>query len=88
MTTTRGIRTVNDELIILNDSNELVKVSADGTVTKLKDMGNLSFETTSGGLTIMTDGIDDAGRALTDADILAGEFGNDVVIVGEINTYW
>ena len=80
---TRGIRTVNDELIILNDSNELVKVSADGTVTKLKDMGNLSFETTSGGLTIMTDGIDDAGRALTDADILAGEFGNDVVIVGE-----
>jgi len=79
----RGIRTVNDELIILNDSNELVKVSADGTVTKLKDMGMVNFETTRGGLTVMTDGIDESGRAAEDADKLVNELHRDVIIVGD-----
>ena len=86
----RGIRTVNDELIILNDQNQLVKVSADGAVTSLSDMGMVTFETTRGGVTIFTDGLDNAGKSADYLDNIVNKMGNDVIIldddVGNLNS--
>ncbi len=78
---TRGIETLNGELIILNDNNELVKVSADGAITPLKNMGELNFQTASGGLTILTQGVDDTGQAAARADTLVGNLDQDVVVL-------
>ncbi|MFA6768893.1 MAG: phage tail tape measure protein [Parabacteroides sp.] len=78
---TRGIETLNGELIILNDDNELVKISADGAVTSLRNMGELNFQTTSGGLTILTQGADDTGQAAARADTLVGNLDRDVVVL-------
>lgn len=77
----RGIRTINDELIILNENNELVKYSADGAVTKLEGMGAVTFETTRGNITILTDGITDAQRESGTLDKLINDMGNDVVVL-------
>lgn len=77
----RGIKTLNDELIILDDNLELVKVSADGTVTPLKGMGEISFQTTRGGLTILTKDVDDTGQALERADKLVGQLKQSVVVL-------
>jgi len=78
---TRGIRTVKDELIILNDANELVKVSADGMITPLKDLGTLTFETPHGSITIFTEGLTDAQIESGYLDKIINEMGNDVVIL-------
>ncbi|MDD4403047.1 MAG: hypothetical protein PHI24_14675, partial [Desulfitobacteriaceae bacterium] len=78
---TRGIKTLNDELIILDDNLELVKVSADGTVTPLKGIGEISFQTTRGGLTILTKDVDDTGQSLERADKLVGQLKQSVVIL-------
>lgn len=78
---TRGIKTLNDELIIFDDNLELVKVSADGTVTKLRDMGEVNFQTTRGGLTILTKDVNDSGQALERADKLVGELRQSVVVL-------
>jgi len=78
---TRFIKTLNDELIILDDNLDLVKVSADGTVTPLKGMGEISFQTTRGGLTILTKDVDDTGQALERADKLVGQLKQSVVVL-------
>jgi len=77
----RGIRTLNDELIILNDNNELVKVSADGAITKLEGMGAVTFDTTRGAITILTDGLTDAQLESGTLDKLIKDMGNDVVVL-------
>jgi hypothetical protein len=77
----RGIRTVTDELIILNDQNELVKVSADGTVTSLEGMGAVTFDTARGAITIFTDGITDAQVESGTLEKLINDMGNDVVVL-------
>lgn len=77
----RGIRTLNDELIILNDNNELVKVSADGAITKLEGMGAVTFDTTRGAVTILTDGLSDAQIESGTLDKLINDMGNDVVVL-------
>ena len=77
----RGIRTVNDELIILDKNGQLVKVSADGALTPLKDMGMLTFETPNGGITIFTDGITDAQVEGGTLDRIINDMRNDVVVL-------
>ncbi len=78
---TRGIKTVDGELLILNDDLELVKIAADGTITPLKNMGEQHFQTTSGGLTILTQGANDTGEAMSRADTLVGDLDQDVVVL-------
>ncbi len=77
----RGIRTINDELIILDNNNRLVKVSSDGVVTNLEGMGAVTFETANGAITVMTDGITDAQVESGYLDKLIKDMGNDVVIL-------
>jgi hypothetical protein len=83
----RGIKTLNDELIILNDSNELVKVSADGMVTSLKGANDLHFETTRGGLDILASTQDTLKSKTEEANRIIQNTNNDVIVLGDsVNT--
>jgi len=79
----RGIKTLSGELIILNDTNELVKVSADGTVTSLRDMGDTHFDTTKGGLDVLVATQDTLKSKTEEADRVIQNTKNDVVVLGD-----